>query len=764
MESRAAITPRIAKTRRIVPPIGPVSGTASTPEHVRRFIDDQAAGLGGRLAARKRVQLSKQYLPVPKAGQRSRIGARRGVAGRPIDDRRENPDGVSSARLAGPGPPPGVWVSLPGGTMAGKGCPSTNVLRRYAVSLVGQPGQDDIGGFHAHCPLQAGRCQPRSRGNPRRDCFHRFRYRVSPRRCHQLRRRDRQCQGHPRARPAWWYRRSPCGRPRQRRPGQQAASQERRARQDRRCGRLQRVRLPRRLGWHDVLVQRRARRRHPQRGGTDGGRVHPGEGGGSYPGEGVQALHVTTPFFNGDLLVTNNEKCKDKAGFGGMNIYDVTNPAHPTPLAEGVGDDTVAGQGKKAANEIHSVFAWNTNGKAYAVMTDNEEGLDVDIMDITDPKKATLIAEYDLDEMFPQIVQAAPANLTEVFLHDMVVKQIGSRQVMLLSYWDAGYVKIDVTNPKDIAYLGDTDFTDPDPEAAESGYIVPPEGNGHEAEFTMNNAYVIGTDGTAITASQGSNTRQLQPGQVIEGSSVFVGRACPGDPAVPPGNPNIVDVAVVERGDCFFSVKVANVLAAGGYDAVLIFNRVGSDACNQTTGMSVEGDIPTFGVAPRQQGFAIFGYENQYNDAACLAAPAGSVLAPIPVGTPGDTLRFTSYFDGWGYAHLFRNSNGKMTELDTYAIPEAHDPAFATGFGDLSVHEVATSQKRADLAYFSYYAGGFRVTRIVDNTLVEVGHYIDQGGNNFWGVQVFTGPDGKEYVAASDRDYGLYIFRYTGNE
>lgn len=31
--------------------------------------------------------------------------------------------------------------------------------------------------------------------------------------------------------------------------------------------------------------------------------------------------------------------------------------------------------------------------------------------------------------------------------------------------------------------------------------------------------------------------------------------------------------------------------------------------------------------------------------------------------------------------------------------------------GDLSVHEVATSAKRADLAYFSYYAAGFRVTR-----------------------------------------------------
>ena len=501
---------------------------------------------------------------------------------------------------------------------------------------------------------------------------------------------------------------------------------------------------------------------------------------GSYPGEGVQGLHIDTPSFNGDVLVTNNEKCKDKAGFGGMNIYDITNPAHPTPLVEGVGDFTVNGQGKKAANEIHSVFAWDAGDKAYAVIVDNEEGTDVDILDITDPKKAFLIAEYDLDQTFPQILQAAPANLVEVFFHDVVVKQIGGRQVMLLSYWDAGYVKIDVTDPTKISYLGDTDFTDPDPEAAESGFIVPPEGNGHEAEFTADNAYVIGadedfgpfalqarnlTDGTDITASQGSDTRRLEEGQTIEGSSVFVGRACStGDPAVPAGDPSVVDIAVVERGVCTFTEKVVNVIAAGGYDAVLVFNRVGSDACNQTSGMSVAGDIPAFGVAPRQQGFAIFGAEGQYNDAECLAAPAGSVLAPIEVGTHGDTLRFASYFDGWGYVHLFGNQNGKMAELDTYAIPQAHDPAYAVGFGDLSVHEVATSAQRADLAYFSYYSGGFRVAKIANNQLTEVGHYIDVGGNNFWGVQVFTGSDGKEYVAASDRDLGLYIFRYTGTE
>jgi hypothetical protein len=346
---------------------------------------------------------------------------------------------------------------------------------------------------------------------------------------------------------------------------------------------------------------------------------------------------------------------------------------------------------------------------------------------------------------------------------------------MLISYWDAGYVAIDVTDPLNPTYIGDTDFTNPDPEAAESGLTVPPEGNAHEAEFTLDNRYVIAADedfnayvlealniddGTPIIASQGSDTTPLEEGDTIEGTSVFVGRACPGDPAVPAGNATVTDIAVVERGVCTFTEKVAAVLAAGGYDAVLIFNRTGTDGgCDGSLGMTVAGDIPTFGVAPRGQGFAIF--DVPYDNAACLAG-TGPAQLPVAIGTTGDTLRFTSRFDGWGYVHLYRYGSGKMAELDTYAIPEAHDPAFASGFGDLSVHEVATSPTRAELAYYSYYAAGFRVTKIVGDELVEVGHYIDVGGNNFWGVQVFQ-HEGQELVAASDRDFGLYIFRYTGS-
>ena len=509
---------------------------------------------------------------------------------------------------------------------------------------------------------------------------------------------------------------------------------------------------------------------------------------GSYPGEGVQVINLTTPSFSGDLLVTNNEICKDKAGFGGMNLYDVTTPSRPVPLAEGVGDFTANGQGKKAANEIHSVFAWDAGNRGYAVIVDNEEGPDVDIIDITNPRQAKLIAEYDLDETFPQIRQALPDNLDEVFHHDMIVKEIGGRQVMLVSYWDGGYVKLDVTDPRAPVYLGDSDFALLDEEAAASGFSVPPEGNAHQAEFTTDNKYIVGadedfdayaiaarntTDGTRLSASQGSDTRPLAQGETITGPGVFVGRACPGDPAVPPGGAG-TQIAVVERGLCLFTEKVTEVIEAGGYEAVLIFNRTGSDACSDGLGMLVEGDIPTFGVATRRQGFAIFGVEGQYDEAACRAGD-GTQLAPIAIGATGDTLTFSSYFDGWGYVRLFRNGTGKFTQLDTYAVPQAHDPAFADGFGDLSVHEVAVSPTDPGLMYFSYYAAGFRVVRVAEEVvtrgkkktsggaqLVEVGHHIAPGGNNFWGVQVFS-HNGEEYVAASDRDHGLWIFRYTGN-
>ncbi len=142
---------------------------------------------------------------------------------------------------------------------------------------------------------------------------------------------------------------------------------------------------------------------------------------------------------------------------------------------------------------------------------------------------------------------------------------------------------------------------------------------------------------------------------------------------------------------------------------------------------------------------------------SCDASGAGT--AAPPVGTDGHTVDLKAVFDGWGDVHLYDTNT--MAEVDQYYLPEGQDPAFASGFGDLSVHEVATDPDEVR-AFISYYAGGFRVLSYGSTGIQGVGSCIDGGGNNFWGVQVCTHPNRQKYVLASDRDSGLYILQYTG--
>ena len=487
---------------------------------------------------------------------------------------------------------------------------------------------------------------------------------------------------------------------------------------------------------------------------------------GSYPGEGIQALTIDTPAYKGDILVSNNEKCNDTAGFGGMNIYDVSRPSAPTPLYEGFGDDAVTGTGKKDGHEIHSVFAWDAGDRAYAVMVDNEEAEDVDIVDISNPKQPKLIAEYDMVADFPE-ASVDQTGMPENFHHDVIVKKIGERYVMSISYWDSGYILLDVTRPRDARYIDDSDYAAIDPEAAESGLSVKPEGNGHQSEFTKDNKYLIATDedfdpyklqalddeGQPFDGTMGIS---FPPGSALPRDVVYVGQACTAD-SVAPASSTVGQIALVERGTCTFQAK-HDAAKAQGYDAMIVFNSEGGDPpCTGLINMLVEGTMPSFFVG-RQTGFDLM--DQTYNDAVCTDPAASQSITAAPGTVFLNAVTISSYFDGWGYVHLLDAAT--MEGKDTYAIPEAHLPAYAAGFGDLSVHEVATSLVESDLAYYAYYAAGVRVTRIEGGELVEKGHFIDEGGSNFWGIQAFK-VGTEEYVAASDRDHGLYILKYTGD-
>jgi hypothetical protein len=492
---------------------------------------------------------------------------------------------------------------------------------------------------------------------------------------------------------------------------------------------------------------------------------------GSFVGEGVHPIRFDTPKFRGDVLAYSNELCADAAvppAVGGATLVDISDPLHPVVLANGFG--AVEPGVTNRARTVHSTFMWQAgtgrNRKAYIVLPDSSTPM-LPIFDITDPRNPVQVIDINLPERFPQILQPN-IGLDTVFFHDVVVRQHGNRQIMLLSFWDAGYVKLDVTDPANPIYLADSDFRNPDPQLREStGQVMGPEGNGHYAEFVANNQLILATDedfgptrvhvrtndGGEFRATQGGSAT-LPTGGTLSGTAISVGLACNDSP--PPAAPATGGpyVALIERGVCTFTEKAANV-EARGYAGSVVFNRTGAGGCVAFTG-SVEATKPVFFVS-RQAGLSIVDADGGYSEAECLAS---SDTIPVQIGTVGDSVALQASFDGWGYVHLFRNGNGKLRELDTYAVRQGMDPAYETGFGNLTVHEVAASRD-PHLAYLSYYDAGLRVISVKHDKITEIGHFVDEGGNDFWGVQIIQ-RRGEEYVLASDRDFGLYILKYTG--
>ena len=166
---------------------------------------------------------------------------------------------------------------------------------------------------------------------------------------------------------------------------------------------------------------------------------------------------------------------------------------------------------------------------------------------------------------------------------------------------------------------------------------------------------------------------------------------------------------------------------------------------------SYTGDALSVSVA-RSVGLRILG-----------ALGAGDACVQATPAAPRATNEvFVGYgFDGWGYLHLYDNAGNDLAAVDHFAIEEATDERFALGFGDLSVHEVAADPTE-NLVYSSYHAGGLRVLSFGPNGLDEVGRFIVDGRQRPLGRRGLRPRLRRRLIAASDRDRGLYLFRYVG--
>ena len=261
-------------------------------------------------------------------------------------------------------------------------------------------------------------------------------------------------------------------------------------------------------------------------------------------------------------------------------------------------------------NSAHSIFLWQDAGKLYAVIVDNTELHDVDIFDVTTPAAPKFIGDFDLvaladEQNFDLVDSSALGN--SIFHHDVVVKKIGAVQTMLVSYWDAGYVKLNVNDPTAPTFIGDSDFGTTDPLRPDVGL---PEGNGHEAEFSHDNQFVLAADEdfaafrpgsfqitTGPDAGEyesvgvgGAASAAFLPDRVMNGPTVYGGYGCDASKPIPPRatsglralEPGEEAIIVLQRGPvedaenpeeaCFPGEKAENGINAG-YDAVLFVNH-----------------------------------------------------------------------------------------------------------------------------------------------------------------------------------------------
>jgi hypothetical protein len=518
----------------------------------------------------------------------------------------------------------------------------------------------------------------------------------------------------------------------------------------------------------------------------------------SYLGEGIHVVRADTPSFKGDILIHNNETCNATQPVeSGASLWDVTNPRNPRPLSLHFGDTdpAVPGQTYHTTHSAQLFVQRNVlprgKDRVVATLQDNNDLQDVDIFDVSNPRAPMKLAEVGLED-WPG-AQGSYANGDTVFHHDMQHKRIRGHDYLLVSYWDAGQVLLNIDDPANPVFVGDSDFRFPDP-------LMPqfeiPEGNSHQSYWDADSEFIISTDEdfspfrTNFEMTTGPNAGVYgagefgftppiasQPGGTIGGGpTVFGGRGCinagpnagpdavAGEPAPPPASavPGTGPKTVVfSRGGCFFSTKIA----AGqdlGYDVVIV---------GQSHGGTRNGLLP--------DGFFCGGQGHDYNEVApaiCIGHRAmhlmfndtpeytGAEGTDIPVGATGATYTASTEFDGWGYVQLHDARDPNLRIIDSYAVPEALDEAFAEGFGILSVHEVKTDPRRSkNLAYLSYYNAGARVVEFTNRRgLVEKGFFIDEGGVHFWG----TFPHrlkgrGAPLLLFSDRDSGLYILKFN---
>jgi hypothetical protein len=469
-----------------------------------------------------------------------------------------------------------------------------------------------------------------------------------------------------------------------------------------------------------------------------------------------------------DILGIGLQDCGNSMTEGtvGLELYDITNPRSPQFLSLFNGEDF----GMEAEHgHVHEFDLTRTpDGRTLALLAspdlealtsnppDFDDGIgDLLIVDITDPSNPTLLSHWG--------VLQEPALGLDVYLSvlsggdartlDHSVRANKDGTLAYVSYWDAGFIILDISDPADPVFLGRT------------SYAPGEEGNAHSVDESPNGKILAAADEDYIpfelqfTSSAFSGMREAfegqftapivtLPGRAMAGEVVHVGRGCPADPALglPVADPYLADpagkIALIERGLCRFDNKIARAQLAGAIGAIVYNNEA-----NGETAFLMGGDSPVLLGSPD-----VIGTE--------ITIPGISVVRSTGLllrdGTPPVTARAAAVFNGWGYLRFFDISDpANPVQISSFATANVSNEDVALD-GTWTVHN---PEWHGTKVYVSWYSDGVRVLDLRDPSAPEeVAFWVGAGAPadappvNIWSVVPH-----EDLLLASDRNYGLYI-------
>ncbi len=185
--------------------------------------------------------------------------------------------------------------------------------------------------------------------------------------------------------------------------------------------------------------------------------------------EDIVVRRVNTPFFQGDLLAVGLQICNTNSpGLRGLELYDVTAPAAPQLLS--FFDTTNESRG------VHELDLLVRGGRVFALLATQAR---FRLVEVTDPRNPRQVSDWHLTEKLGEPLTGDPP-LNSKFVHSALASPDGT--LAFLSYWDAGVMILDITDPAAPRYLGRTAFGPGE------------EGNAHSVSASPDNRLLLQAD------------------------------------------------------------------------------------------------------------------------------------------------------------------------------------------------------------------------------------------------------------------------------